>query len=105
MKTLEEVYETIDILNEEAHQLAWDTWVIADQLEESENEEDYSKAEKMREEASDEQAFYFRDGYWDLNLEDQDAIKYWLEEDSGFREEFVNWFGKREFKDDFKFDK
>lgn len=97
MKTLDETYNLAQSLNEEAHHLAWDTWVQADELEESENEDDWSAAEEMREEASLEQAEHFRDLYYDLSEEEQTAISHWLKEDEDFKEEFAMWFGEEEF--------
>ena len=36
MKTLDEAFAIIEGLNEEAHGMAWDTWIEADDLEDSE---------------------------------------------------------------------
>ena len=63
MNTLDETFDLIEALNEEAHGMAWDTWIEADELEDSDDEDDWSKAEGKREEASDEQAGYFRDEF------------------------------------------
>ena len=104
MKTLEEAWNLIESLNEEAHGLAWDIWVAADELNESEDEDDWTTAEEMREEASIEQAGYFRDLYYDLDEEDQEAIKVYLKEDDSFREEFSMWFGEEEFNNEFSTD-
>ena len=101
MKTLDDVYDLAQSLNEEAHALAWDTWIAADELEDSEDEEDWTAAESMREEASLEQSGHFRDLYNDLDAADQQAIKHWLTEDESFKEEFSIWFGEQEFKDKF----
>lgn len=101
MKTLEETYDLAQNLNEEAHSLAWDTWVQADELEESEDEDDWTAAEEMREEASLEQAEHFRDLYYDLSEEEQSSIKHWLKEDEDFKEEFSMWFGEEEFENEF----
>jgi hypothetical protein len=102
MKTLTEVYDLIETMNEEAHQEAYDSWAAADELMESDDEDDWETAEEMREDASSEQAGYFREAYWDLDKEDQEAIKHWLKEDPDFREEFVVWFGEEEFIDEFE---
>ena len=103
MKTLEEIWELVESLNEEAHSDAWDSWIAADILEDSDEEEDENgaTAEQLREEASDEQAEYFRDSYWSLSDEDQEAIKHWLKEDESFKDQFSSWFGYEPFEHEF----
>lgn len=101
MKSLNDVISLVESLNDEAHALAWDTWIAADELEDSEDEDDWAAAESMRDEASLEQAGYFRDLYNELDSADQAAIKHWLAEDESFKEEFSMWFGEQEFKDEF----
>lgn len=99
MKTLDEIHSMIEYLNEEAHSAAWDTWVEADRLEAEGEDED---AEDMREQASMEQAEYFRDSYYQLNPEDQSAVKYWLKNDESFKDDFSCWFGFDEFESEFE---
>jgi len=101
MKTLDEVWALAESLNEEAHSDAWDSWIAADEMEESEEDEDGTSAEQLREEASDEQAGYFRQGYWALSEQDQEAIEHWLKEDESFRDEFSSWFGSDAFEEEF----
>ena len=101
MKTLDEVWALAESLNEEAHSDAWDSWIAADEMEESEEDEDGTSAEQLREEASDEQAGYFRQGYWALSEQDQEAIEHWLKEDESFRDEFSTWFGYDAFEEEF----
>ena len=101
MKTLEEVWSLAESLNEEAHSDAWDSWIAADEMEESEEDEDGTSAEQLREEASDEQAGYFRQGYWALSEQDQEAIEYWLKKDESFRDQFSTWFGYDAFEEEF----
>ncbi len=102
MKTLEEIFNLVENMNEEAHQGAWNTWILADELEESEDESDWEVAEDKREEASLEQASYFREAYWLLDDEDREAINHWLKEDRGFLEQFIMWFGEEEYRDQFE---
>jgi hypothetical protein len=102
MKSLTEIYDLAQNLNEEAHRLAWDTWVAADELMESDDDADWETAEVMREEASEEQAAHFRDLFWDLDKEDQVAVIHWLKEDTDFRDEFSTWFGEQEFDEEFE---
>ena len=103
MKTLEEIWGLVESLNEEAHSEAWDSWIAADELEDSDAEEDENglTAEELREEASNEQAEYFRQSYWELSDDDREAIIHWLKEDEGFRDEFSSWFGHTAFDDEF----
>ena len=101
MKTLDEVWSLAESLNEDAHSQAWDSWIAADAMEDDEDDEDGTTAEQLREEASDAQAGYFRDYYWDLSEEDQTAIKHWLREDESFRDQFSTWFGYDAFEEEF----
>ena len=101
MKTLDEAFELIEALNEEAHGMAWDTWIEADELEDSEDEDDWDLAEGKREEASDEQAGYFRDEFFCLSFEDRAAVNHWVDNDESFREQFRDWYGHNEFDDEY----
>lgn len=101
MRTLEETYDLVQNLNDEAHGRVWDTWVEADELEESEDESDWELAEEKRDEASLVQAECFRDLYYDLSQADQEAIAHWLKHDESFKEEFSMWFGEEEFENVF----
>jgi hypothetical protein len=101
MKTLDEAYAIIEALNEEAHSLAWDTWIEADELADSEDEDDWDLAEDKREEASEEQAGYFRNEFASLTAEDRAAIEHWVKVDESFSEEFRDWFGRNEFDDEY----
>ena len=101
MKTLEEILELVESVNEEAHSDAWDSWIAADEMEDSDEDEDGSAAAQLREEASDEQAGYFRQGYWALGEDDQAAIAHWLKEDESFKDQFSSWFGYDAFENEF----
>lgn len=101
--TLEEAVELIENLNEEAHQLAWDAWTEADELGDSEDEDDWIAAEEKREEASEEQSQHFRDLYHELSEEDQAGIIHWLQQDEDFREQFSSWFGDDQYQIEFDF--
>jgi hypothetical protein len=101
MKTLDEAFELIEALNEEAHGMAWDTWIEADELEDSEDEDDWDLAEGKREEASDEQAGYFRDEFFCLSFEDRAAVNHWVDNDESFREQFRDWYGRDDFDDEY----
>lgn len=101
MKTLSEIIDLVEEINEDAHSRSFDSWVAADELMESDDEADWETAEEMREEASLEQAEYFRESYFDLEQEDQEDIKHWLEHDSDFKEQFAVYFGEDAFADEF----
>jgi hypothetical protein len=101
MKTINEAFELIEALNEEAHSMAWDTWIEADELQDSDEEDEWDLAEGKREEASDEQAGYFRDEFDGLSTEDRRAIEHWLDTDKSFREQFRDWYGRDEFDDEY----
>lgn len=101
MKTLDDAWGIIESINDDAHGDAWDTWMEADRLaDEGEEDDDWIRAEELREEASLEQAGYFRDGWFGLNKEDQAVVEHWLREDNDFREQFATYFGEEEFADE-----
>lgn len=100
-KTLDEVWGLIESLNEEAHSDAWDSWIAADEMEESDEDDADVTAEQLREEASEEQAGYFRQGFWALSEQDQTAIKHWFKEDESFRDQFRSWFGPDAFDEEY----
>ena len=101
MKNLDEAWAIIESLNEEAHSMAWDSWIAADEMEESDDEDSDITAEQLREDASLEQAEYFRDEYWTLGDEDRELINHWLTVDESFKEQFKDWFGHEEFDEEF----
>lgn len=101
MITIDEAYNTILALNDDAHEAAYDTWSKADVLEDSDNEEDWGRAEDLREDASLEQAEYFREGFDELDQPVKDAILHYVTTDESFREEFTVWYGVEEFEEDF----
>ena len=71
MKKIDEAYSIIEELNETAHNESWDTWIAADELMESEEEDAQEKAEELREDASAEQAEHFRNLYFQLDKKDK----------------------------------
>ena len=95
----DEAYSIISNLNEEAHSMAWDSWVEADELGDSDDEEDWSRAEEIREEASAEQAGYFRSDFNNLPQDQQDDIWQWAKKDEDFAEDFKAWYGQEEFEE------
>lgn len=101
MLTLQETIDLVETLNEEAHQQSWDTWTEADALMDSDEEDDWEAAEELREDASAEQASYFRDEYYSLSEEQKKSISHWITEDEDFREQFMTYFGENEFFEEF----
>lgn len=101
MKTIDHAYEIIERLNEDAHDEAFSSWIAADELMESDDEDDWETAAEMREDASIEQATYFRENYHAASTDDREVIEYWLEEDEEFREQFRDWYGHDQFDEDF----
>jgi len=97
MLTLTQVQDITETINEQAHNEVWDSWVLADTLENSDLEEDWDRAEDQRELASRQQSEWFRDLYFDLGDIQQEAIRYWIQTNQDFREQFRAWFGSEEF--------
>jgi hypothetical protein len=102
MIPLEEAWNIITRMNDDAHDQSWDTWTEADALADSDDEDDWSAAEELREDASIEQAGYFRDAYYELEPEEQQALWHWAQLDSDFREQFESWFGAEEFANELR---
>ena len=101
MIDIDEAYNIIVGLNEEAHNRAWDTWTEADDLDDSDDEADWETAEELREQASEEQAGYFREEFEQLEDDIKDAILHYVDTDQNFRDEFVVWYGEEDFEADF----
>jgi hypothetical protein len=98
MKTLEEIYDLIQTVNDRAHVEAWDSWMAADA------EEDYELAEELREDASALQSDWFRTFYWQLSDEDREAVVHWLKNDADFAEEFEVWYDSDAFAEEIDLD-
>ena len=97
MITKEEAHNIISNLNDEALSMAWDSWAEADELGESDDEEDWGRAEELREDASYEQSGYFRSEFNALPQDKQDAVWQWAKQDEDFAEDFKAWYGQEEF--------
>ena len=89
MRTKEEVYDLIFDLNEDAHSEAYDSWVAADEAED--NGEDMDVVEGMREDASIEQAGYFRDMLAQYPGLLEEATLY-AEQDESFAMDWEAWY-------------
>jgi len=91
MRTKEEVHDIIHDLNEEAFSRAWDTWEESDRLMDSYNEDDWTRAEEVKEEASEEQARYFREmlGRHPGLLEE---AKHYAKIDESFNRDWEAWY-------------
>ena len=62
------------------------------------DDDDMAEAEDLREQASEEQAGYFRDLVDQLADEDKVSIEHWLKLDIDFRDQFSSWYGSEEFR-------
>lgn len=87
MITKEEAWNLIRDANEEAHAATYDAWVEADDME----DEDPDMAEEMREDASEAQAYEFRNFLTEHDglLE---ACQKYAEEDEDFKAEWDSWY-------------
>lgn len=101
MITRDQAYDIIQDINESAHNSSWDTWEEADQLSDSDDEDDWDTAEELREQASAEQAEYFRELFHDLDESTRLAIIHYVDTDEEFRDEFVSWYGQDDYEADF----
>ena len=92
MKKIDEAYSIIEELNETAHNESWDTWIAADELMESEEEDAQEKAEELREDASAEQAEHFRNLYFQLDKKDKLSVDHWVKSNEDFRDQFMGYY-------------
>ena len=91
MISRDEAYQLIVELNEDAHNLCYDEWVEAEDME----DEDPDTAEEMREEASYNQAVEFRKAFQStLTPEQQEAILHHTKVEEDFAMEFNGWWGE-----------
>jgi len=81
VRTKEEVYDLIFDLNEDAHNAAWDSWIAADEADD----------EAMREDASIEQAGYFREMLEQYPGLMEEAMHY-AEQDESFAMDWEAWY-------------
>ena len=94
MKTLEQCYDIIVALNEEAHAIAWDTWIEADRIsDEAEDDDGWIRAEEKREQASAEQQQHFIDLFKELDEQTRQACWKYREQDEDFQIDFDSWYG------------
>ena len=85
-----ELMSKLEDLNEEAHHYVMKIWIQADRLE---SDDLLDEAEAKREEASEEQAEYFEDGFNLLSADEQEAVWNYVEADpDGFGEQFFQWY-------------
>lgn len=91
---LEETFSLVDSLNLDAYEQVMDLWWEADA------ETDEEEKEIMQESASDAQSKIFRHLYDDLKVPLKNDIRACLQ-DSDFREQFRDYYGREEFDRDF----
>lgn len=99
MITIEDARELIEDLNQVAYDRAWPSWTVSDQ------QEDPELAEELREEASQEQARYFRDEYNQLPRLKRMAIWNYALVDEEFGDQFSSWYGWLEYQERLQFEK
>ena len=87
--TLEEAWQLIDSINDEAHGYAYESWVAADELEEEGGE-----AEDQRCIASEEQQGYFRELFEQLDIKTKKAVLAHRLSNSDFKEQFETYYGE-----------
>lgn len=87
MMTIDEAWDLINALNDDAHGYAWDLWIESDEAEDEE------EAETLREDASNAQAEYFRDLLNDLESDARDAIFHYAKTDEEFKDQFECYYG------------
>lgn len=81
----EECYAIICDINEECYMNCYEDWCEADDLE----------SELLREKASEKQTAMFRKYFKQIDEETQQQIKYFVETDRDFRDDFESWYGER----------
>jgi sugar-specific transcriptional regulator TrmB len=86
--TLEEAWQLIDRINDDAHGYAYESWVAADEMDDDE------EAENQRCIASEEQQEFFRDMYEDLDAKTKKAILAHRLSNSDFKEQFDTYYGE-----------
>ena len=96
MLTKEEAHAIISDIHEEAHSMAYDSWSEADEIGDSDDEEDWGRAEEAREDASYEQAGYFRSEFNGLPQDQQDVIWHYAQEDEDLQEESETCYRQEE---------
>jgi len=94
MKTLEQVYDIVEGINEAAYGRAFDAWMAADA------EDDEEAAEELRDQASAQQSDWFRHSYWSLSEEDRRAVVYWIIKDPDFADQFKDWYDPDAFDEE-----
>ena len=82
--TLDEAYSLIEKLNDEAHGLAWDLWIEADEKDD----------EELRETASDVQRGHFGDLVEELDPVVQRELLHYCAQDEDFKEQFETYYGE-----------
>ena len=88
MMTIDEAWDLINALNDDAHGYAWDLWIESDEAEDEE------EAETLRDDASNAQAEYFRDLLNDLESDVRDAIFHYAKTDEDFKDQFECYYGE-----------
>ena len=90
MITLDQAWDIITNLNDEAYSYAYESWLHSDDAAEYDDE----LAEELREEASIEQSGHFSTLFDRLPEEQKNAIMEWKNNDADFRDQLMAYFGE-----------
>ncbi len=88
--TLDQAWDIITDLNDEAYDLAYESWTDADDAAEYDDE----LAEELREQASMEQSSHFSLLFDQLPDEQRNGVMEWREKDADFRDQLMAYFGE-----------
>ncbi len=89
--TLDQAWDIITDLNDEAYGFAYESWTTAD---DAANDGDDELAEEYREEASIEQSNHFSSLFDLLPHEQKNAIMEWKNKDADFRDQLMAYLGE-----------
>lgn len=89
MISIDEAWNIIEDINNEAHSCAWDSWIAADEMDDEE-------AEEQRDAASLEQREYFQEMFNNLDEQTQEDIIQHAKNDPDFRDQFECYYGELE---------
>ena len=90
----EECWDLINTWNEDAHEDVWDLWDQASEIEDNaKTDEEFDRAEELKEEASEEQQQIFRDIFFTASQKEKDSVWHYIKYDESFKDEFEQWYG------------
>ena len=94
MLKIDQAWQIINDLNEEAHREFYDLWEDADKLENnSQSEKEFSRSQEMKEEASSKQSKLFRILFAQLSSVQKLNILSCAKNDCSLKEQLEDWYG------------